>query len=185
MSATCTEPMKCSICGKTKGEAIGHTWREATCTEPKKCSICGTIEGEPLGHSTDFGICSNCGSYVGKETVDEIDDSLSKIIDILNNANLYLQLANPYNLFDMLTEAADEMDKSKEEYDKIVKLCDSHKELNELKTLTIKARNSIPSGPKAETESEKSRFVEETDKHMDDFKSFSDEAIRLIDLYTK
>ena len=27
-----------------------HTWIEATCTDPKRCSSCGTSEGEALGH---------------------------------------------------------------------------------------------------------------------------------------
>ena len=33
--ATCTEPKKCTECGKTEGEPLGHKWKEATCTEAK------------------------------------------------------------------------------------------------------------------------------------------------------
>lgn len=38
--ATCTKPKTCSICEKTKREALGHKWNDATCTEPQTCSVC-------------------------------------------------------------------------------------------------------------------------------------------------
>ena len=44
--------------------ALIHSWVEATCTEPKKCSVCGRTEGEPLGHTTSNGVCGRCGEYV-------------------------------------------------------------------------------------------------------------------------
>ena len=46
------------------GECTGkHTWEEATCTEPKTCSVCGKTEGEALGHSMDAATstCTICG----------------------------------------------------------------------------------------------------------------------------
>ena len=68
--ATCTEPAKCE-CGKTQGEALGHTWDDATCEAPKTCSVCKVAEGEALGHSFAEGTCSVCGAtdpdYVAPE----------------------------------------------------------------------------------------------------------------------
>ena len=49
--ATCTEPETCKICGKTRGEALGHQWEEATYASPKTCRICGVTEDAPLEHT--------------------------------------------------------------------------------------------------------------------------------------
>ena len=85
--ASCEEPETCSICGKTRGEALGHNWQpetcsvcgetrgsapghnwvEATCTEPKTCLVCGATEGAALDHDwepatfTRSGVCRRCG----------------------------------------------------------------------------------------------------------------------------
>ena len=48
--ATCTEPKKCSICGMTSGEPLGHSWVPASCLMPKHCKICGAEEGAAAGH---------------------------------------------------------------------------------------------------------------------------------------
>jgi hypothetical protein len=70
--ATCTEGVKCILCGKAgEGEAIGHDWQEATCLEPATCLNCGETEGEALGHNWVGATCdvpehcSNCGESVG------------------------------------------------------------------------------------------------------------------------
>ena len=39
-----------------------HTWKDATCEEPKKCTSCGQTSGNSLGHNYDSnGICTRCG----------------------------------------------------------------------------------------------------------------------------
>lgn len=42
--------------------ALEHTFLEATCTMPKKCSVCGESEGDILGHdySESNGACTRC-----------------------------------------------------------------------------------------------------------------------------
>ena len=50
LSATCTEPSKCTVCGETDGEATGHKMSAATCTEPSTCTVCGLTEGGTLSH---------------------------------------------------------------------------------------------------------------------------------------
>ncbi|MBO5323255.1 MAG: endonuclease, partial [Oscillospiraceae bacterium] len=39
-----------------------HNWNDATCAEPKKCSICGETEGEALGHTEviDTAVAPTC-----------------------------------------------------------------------------------------------------------------------------
>lgn len=84
--ATCTEPSTCTKCGKTEGEALGHTEEideavEPTCTEAgltegKHCSVCGEIltaqeEIAALGHTeeTDEAVeptCAEAGLTEGK-----------------------------------------------------------------------------------------------------------------------
>ena len=70
--ATCTEPETCSICGKTRGEPLGHSWEAATCTEPETCSRCGATNGEPAEHTwidatcTEPMTCAVCGTTSGE-----------------------------------------------------------------------------------------------------------------------
>ena len=51
--ATCTEPETCRICGKTRGEALGHRYTEATCLEDAVCTVCGDVSKGAIGH--DWG----------------------------------------------------------------------------------------------------------------------------------
>ena len=70
-NATCTEPAKCRICGKTRAGALEHSWKDATCDTPKTCSRCGETVGSPLGHSWQDATCdapktcSRCGETTG------------------------------------------------------------------------------------------------------------------------
>lgn len=56
--ATCTKPMTCRECGKTKGDDRGHDWVDATCTEPKTCEECGKTKGEAIGHDAEDATCT-------------------------------------------------------------------------------------------------------------------------------
>ena len=52
-------------CGDTYTESIykvSHNWISATCTKPKTCSVCGETSGEPSGHYYySDGTCGRCG----------------------------------------------------------------------------------------------------------------------------
>ena len=66
IEADCVNPVRCEVCGTTKGTALGHTWNPATCEKAKCCELCGTNEGVPLGHNwvnetaTFPHMCTNC-----------------------------------------------------------------------------------------------------------------------------
>jgi len=77
LEADCTAPKTCVYCGKTEGEALGHTeeivaGKDATCTETgltegKKCSVCGEVlveqeEIPTVAHKDENGdyICDVC-----------------------------------------------------------------------------------------------------------------------------
>ena len=71
-----------------------HTWKDATCTEPKKCSECGATEGEPLGHTTDMGKCSRCSEPIGADTfksivslVESAEKDFNNSLEAISNAN--------------------------------------------------------------------------------------------------
>lgn len=70
--ASCTEPKRCSECGKTKGSPLGHDWTAATCTEAQICAVCGETGDPALGHqfvpatAESPERCSNCGKYEGR-----------------------------------------------------------------------------------------------------------------------
>ncbi len=68
--ATCTSPETCSICGETRGSALGHDGSEATCEKPSICSRCHKVLEPPLGHDaapatcTEASVCTRCGETV-------------------------------------------------------------------------------------------------------------------------
>ena len=70
--ATCTEPETCSVCGETRGEALGHRWKSGGCTEPEICVRCGETNGEAPGHDwqpatcTAPETCAVCGETRGE-----------------------------------------------------------------------------------------------------------------------
>ena len=72
--ATCTRPEKCTLCGKTRGKAMGHKWKAATCTDPETCVRCGKTRGAAKGHSwkaatcTQPKTCTRCGATEGTTT---------------------------------------------------------------------------------------------------------------------
>ena len=55
--ATCTAPATCIVCGMTEGEALGHKMSDATCVTPATCTVCGMTEGEALGHKMSDATC--------------------------------------------------------------------------------------------------------------------------------
>ncbi len=56
---------------KVRVDALGHNWQDATCTTPKTCLTCGKTKGEAYGHTTGEAIleveyeptCTEKGSY--------------------------------------------------------------------------------------------------------------------------
>ncbi len=52
--ATCAAPQTCTRCGLTMGTTLPHTWVEATCTAPKTCSVCNATEGDILPHEWNY-----------------------------------------------------------------------------------------------------------------------------------
>lgn len=67
---------KCSACGDEITETItaSHSWQNATCTTPKKCSKCGETDGQELGHSDNGGICSRCGEKLSIDMKTKVGD---------------------------------------------------------------------------------------------------------------
>ncbi len=72
--ADCRNPQVCIICGKTKGEALGHTYSELTCTEDSACIRCGVVKEKAAGHKwteatcTEDAVCTVCGEVGEKAT---------------------------------------------------------------------------------------------------------------------
>ncbi|MBQ3080145.1 MAG: hypothetical protein IJC48_09155 [Clostridia bacterium] len=64
VSATCTTPETCSVCGETRGEALGHNFSNATCTEPSVCVSCGYAGGSALGHDYADATCTTPATCV-------------------------------------------------------------------------------------------------------------------------
>ena len=96
--ATCITPQKCRVCGKTQGEALGHSFinyvtnNDATCTEDgtktAKCERCnetdtivdaGTAKGHDYAEATCTKpmTCKSCGSTVGEALGHDYEDTWS------------------------------------------------------------------------------------------------------------
>jgi hypothetical protein len=58
----------CSVCEDTYSEKIAaaHSWVKATCSSPKKCSVCSKTEGKALGHSYSGYSCTRCNAGFGQ-----------------------------------------------------------------------------------------------------------------------
>ena len=61
-------------------EQCSHNWISASCTSPKTCSLCGETEGKALGHTTTTGVCERCNERQGW-TAEEVQ-SLIKVYDV-------------------------------------------------------------------------------------------------------
>ena len=60
---------KCEACGATTHsdyDAKGHNYSDATCSAPKKCRTCGKTSGNALGHTSGGTKCSRCGTVTFK-----------------------------------------------------------------------------------------------------------------------
>lgn len=72
--ADCLHSQICTMCGRTKGEALGHTYSELTCTEDAICIRCGDVKEKATGHKwteitcTEDAICTVCGEIGQKAT---------------------------------------------------------------------------------------------------------------------
>ena len=90
--ATCTEPERCSICGKVRSPATGHRWTTATCTEPQICSVCGVKGNAALGHIWTEATyetpktCTRCGQQVG-----QVKGYVGDIWGTWSEANIYIR----------------------------------------------------------------------------------------------
>lgn len=65
-------PKICLDCGISAEDAATHQWVAASCRAPKTCTVCGKTEGKPLEHSWNSGVvkedtavvytCTACGA---------------------------------------------------------------------------------------------------------------------------
>lgn len=63
-SSTGEKKYTCSVCNHSYTDTVAvksHSFKSATCTAPKTCSTCGKTEGNALGHSNNL-ICTRCGA---------------------------------------------------------------------------------------------------------------------------
>ena len=42
--ANCIRPATCTICGETRGSALGHSWSSTAYGQPRSCTVCGETE---------------------------------------------------------------------------------------------------------------------------------------------
>ncbi len=70
---SCVEGSECQRCGEVlENDPDLHSFADATCTEPRTCTLCGITRGNALGHTTYNGICERCDSEVFPSDYDKI-----------------------------------------------------------------------------------------------------------------
>ena len=75
--ASCLVAKKCTVCGATDGEALGHLFDESApdCENPKHCGRCGAAEGEAKPHNWVEATteapktCLDCGMTEGERII--------------------------------------------------------------------------------------------------------------------
>lgn len=109
VAATCSTPKTCSVCGKTKGEALGHLYdvteiEKETCTGDgfytyycQRCSDYYEEKVPALGHSivekitlaptctkegSEVDYCSRCGEIVEEKTLSLLPHNFSSVVVI-------------------------------------------------------------------------------------------------------
>ena len=80
------QTFRCGKCGDVQQQIaapLGHSFGTATCTSPKSCGLCGKTEGNALGHSYLSGQCSRCGEKdPSQRTITiQVKDSKNKPVD--------------------------------------------------------------------------------------------------------
>lgn len=73
ISAGCTSPVTCAVCGATSGSALGHSWGDWTpagdANHSRECTRCHSVEYEEHDFGgAEYGTCSVCG-YVKAQPV--------------------------------------------------------------------------------------------------------------------
>ena len=66
ISAGCTSPVTCAVCGATSGSALGHSWGDWTpagdANHSRECTRCHSVEYEEHDFGgAEYGTCSVCG----------------------------------------------------------------------------------------------------------------------------
>lgn len=149
--ATCTEPKKCSECGKTEGNALGHKWTEATCISPKTCEVCGETEGDPLGHTVDVGLCSRCGKIANEQLIDDIVGYIDKVAEASSEAETIVTNADISSLpktYSSIMIAQIRLDIVKDNMQSVYDECGDYDGASTLKKQAEKVIKAIPSNPK-------------------------------------
>lgn len=107
--ATCETPKTCAECGKTDGDALGHSWVDATTETPKTCSVCGATEGKRIITDSRFTTAATAdlqGNWVTHVTVggdifgfDDFDESLDiqLLVQLHNDGSLGMEFTPTNN----------------------------------------------------------------------------------------
>ena len=67
-----------------------HEYAEATCTEPETCTICGETKGEALGHTVDIGVCTRCQKMINRDDIEKLVIHIFALNDYLSSFNDYI-----------------------------------------------------------------------------------------------
>lgn len=103
-----------------------HEYAEATCTEPETCTICGETKGEALGHTVDIGACTRCKEMVNRDDIEKLVIHIFTLNDYLSSFSDYIGKSNDSSYIQdrvrYCKKAADYLKKNQDELKEIAKI---------------------------------------------------------------
>lgn len=125
-----------------------HDFAEATCLEPMKCTKCEVTEGEALGHTCEIGTCDRCGDKINYDIVMEISDKLADAQNVTNVA-LYM-ITGGVDTYSCIQNGLQYYEEAQETYKEAYDLCGNYVELrdvkNDIRDILLKLPLKVESG---------------------------------------
>ena len=140
-----------------------HNWSDATCTEPMICSDCNETKGEALGHTTDFGICERCkGEIDEKDLITRMSESTGIISGYIQDAaSYYSEFTGIDNGIASVDDACYYFSLAKPEIENFISICHEHEKTAYIAEPFEEILDKIPTDADVSTEDEFYDFLDD------------------------
>lgn len=150
-----------------------HEYTEATCTEPETCTICGETKGKALGHTVDIGVCTRCKEMVNRDDIEKLVIHIFTLNDYLSSFNDYI--GKSYNAsytqdrIRYCKQAADYLKKNQNELKDIAKITAKYNDFDTLNSYLSPVINMNINGPTGTDLSDVSDYIDVALDYMDKY----------------
>lgn len=139
-----------------------HTWSEATCTDPMICSDCNETKGQALGHTTDFGICERCeGEIDENDMISRMSTSTGVINDYLQDAaSYYMEFTGISDGIASVDDACYYLGLAKTEIENFIAICHENEKTTFVAAPFEEVLDKIPTEADVSTDDEFYEFLD-------------------------